>query len=197
MGRMVFWGALLLLGLLARPLGADEFGLLPKGEFDALPQGVVNVASPQLGRDLLSGGDYGLGNTTPVEVVGPEARREVRIFRTPELAISHRRPASVRVLLGDVTGLFVWLETPPVQGEWTLIIDRLDFDGSRENIFRKQMKPGIRYWVNVQPRTVIECRVTTKTTAVKLNRRFILSLSPVMYATWPDFLPVPYRNIFD
>jgi hypothetical protein len=197
MGRELVWCLLLLLGLLVRPLGADEFGLQPKGEFDALPQGVVNTASPELGRDLLSGGDYGMGNTSAVEVVGPEARREVRIFRTPELPISHRRPAYFRVLLGEVTGLFAWIETPPVQGEWTLVIDRLDFDGAREEIFRKQMKPGIRQWVNVLPRTVIECRVTTKTTAVRLNRRFILTLSPVMYAVWPDFLPVPYRTIFD
>lgn len=197
MGGKIVCGALLLLGLLAGPLAADEFGIEPKGEFDALPQGVVNVALPELGRDRLVGGDYGMGNATPVEIVGVEPRREVRIFRTPELTISHRRPASVRVLLGDVSGLFVWIETPPVQGEWTLSIDRVNFDGTRENIFLKQVKPGIRDWVNVLPHTVLECKVTTKTTAVKLNRRFKLTLSPTMYAVWPDYLPVPYRTIFD
>lgn len=192
-----FWSVLLLLGLLARPLAADKFGLLPKGEFDALPQGVVNVALAELGRDLLVGGDYGLGNVTPVELVGTEANREVRIFRTPELPISHRRPACMRVLLGQVTGLYVWIETPPVQGEWTLTIDRVHFDGIRERIFARQMKPGIRDWVNVLPETLIECKLSTKTTAVKFNRRFNLTLSPAMYAVWPDYLPVPYRNIFD
>lgn len=193
----IFWGVLLILGLLAEPLAADEFGLQPRGEFDALPQGVVNVALAELGRDLLVGGDYGQGNVTPVEIVGAEPNREERIFRTPDLPISHRRPAIVRVLLGKVSGLYVWIETPPVQGEWTLTIDRVHFDGIRENIFAKQMKPGIRDWVNVLPNTVIECKLSTKTTAVKFNRRFNLTLSPTMYAVWPDYLPVPHRNIFD
>ena len=193
----IFWAVLLLLGLLAGALYADEFGLLPQDEFDALPKGVVNVALAELGRDLLVGGDYGQGNVTPVEIVGTEANREVRIFRTPALPISHRRPAYLRVLLGQVTGLYVWIETPPVQGEWTLTIDRVHFDGVRENIFARQMKPGIRDWVNVLPNTVIECKLTTKTTAVKRNRSFNLTLSPTMYTVWPDSLPVPTRAIFD
>ena len=142
MRSKICWGVFLLLGLLARPLAADEFGLLPKGEFDALPAGVVNVALAELGRDLLVGGDYRQGNVTPVEVVGPAGNREVRIFRTPVLSISHRRPACLRVLLGQVSGLYVWIETPPVQGEWTLSIDRVNFDGVRENIFTKQMNRG-------------------------------------------------------
>lgn len=193
----IFWSVLLLPGLLAGVLHADQFGLLPQAEFDALPQGVVNVALAESGRDLLVGGDYGQGNVTPVEVVGPAGSREVRIFRTPVLPISHRRPACLRVLLGQVDGLYVWIETPPAQGEWTLTIDRVNFDGVRENIFTKQMKPGIRDWVKVLPHTVIECKLTTKTTAVKRNQSFSLTLSPTLYAVWPDYLPVPTRAIFD
>ena len=158
---------------------------------------MVNVARVELGRDLLVGGDYGQGNVTPVEIVGTEANREVRIFRTPALPISHRRPAYLRVLLGQVTGLYVWIETPPVQGEWTLTLDRVHFDGVRENIFTKQMKPGIRDWVKVLPNTVIECKLTTKTTALKRNQSFSLTLSPTRYAIWPGYLPVPSRAIFD
>ena len=197
MRQPILWGVLFLLGLLASPLAADDFGLQPQAEFDALPTGIVNVALPELGRDLLVGGDYGLGNAIPVEVVGTEANREVRIFRTPGLPISRTRPASGRVLLGQVRGLFVWIETPPVQGEWTLTLNLVHFDGNRETLFRKQMKPGIMTWVNVHPNTVIEWQLTTKTTAVRFNRKFNLTLSPVMYAVWPDFQPVPYRNIFD
>jgi hypothetical protein len=84
-----------------------------------------------------------------------------------------------------------------LQGEWTLAIDRVHFDGNRERIFTKQMRPGIRDWVNVLPHTLIECKLSTKTTAVKFNRRFNLTLSPTIYAVWTDYLPVPYRNIFD
>lgn len=193
----MFWGVLLILGLLAGTLAADQFGLQPPGVFDALPQGVVNVALAELGQDLIVGGDYGLGNVTPVEIVGEGSNQEVRIFRTPDLPISHRRPVIVQVRVGKVSGLFVWIETPPVQGQWTLAISRVHFDGIRENIFTKDIKPGGRDWVNVLPDTLIECRISTKTTAVKLNRRFKLTLSPTMYAVWPDYLPVPHRTIFE
>lgn len=103
----------------------------------------------------------------------------------------------MQVLLGDVRGVYVWIETPPVQGEWTLTVDMVYFDGTKERVLGKHVKPGIRDWVNVEPNTRLEIHLSTKTTAVKLNRRFILSVSPVMYAVWPDFVPVPYRTIFD
>ena len=121
----------------------------------------------------------------------------MRIFRTPVLPISHRRPACVRVLLGQVSGLYVWIKTPPVQGEWTLTIDRLNFDGVRENIFAKQMKPGIRDWVNVLPHTVIECKLTTKTTAVKREPEFHSDAQPRHVRRLARLLPVPTRAIFD
>ena len=185
------------MSLLAPSVRADEFGLDPKGVFDALPSGIVNVALPEFGNDLIIPGDYGLGNVTPVEEVFRGTERVVRIFRSPELRISHTRPAEMQVLLGNVRGLYVWLNTPPMQGEWTLSIDLLYVDGSRKNIFGKKMKPGVGDFLYVEPHTRVACHLSTKTTAVKIPLRFILTLSPVMYAVWPDFLPLPYRSIFD
>jgi hypothetical protein len=84
-----------------------------------------------------------------------------------------------------------------LQGEWTLTIDLLYADGTRKNIYGKQMNPGVRDYLNVEPYTRVACHLSTKTTAVKVPLRFILTLSPVMYAVWPDLLPMPYRSIFD
>lgn len=187
----------LIMSLLAPSVRADEFGLDPKGAFDALPSDIINVALPEFGQDLIIPGDYGLGNVTPVEEVFRGTERVVRIFRSPELRISHQRPAEMQVLLGNVRGLYVWLNTPPLQGEWTLSIDLLYADGTSKNIFGKKMKPGVRDFVYVEPHTRVACHLSTKTTAVKVPLRFILTLSPVMYAVWPDLLPMPYRSIFD
>jgi hypothetical protein len=194
--RVLLTGFLLLI-LLAPSVRADEFGLAPKGAFDALPSGVINVALPEFGQDLIIPGDYGLGNVTPVEEVVRGTEHIVRIFRSPELRISHRRPAKMQVLLGNVRGLYVWLDTPPLQGEWNLSIDLLYADGTRKNIFGKNMKPGVRDFLYVEPHTRVACRLSTKTTAVKVPQKFILTFSPVMYTVWPDLLPVPYRSIFD
>jgi hypothetical protein len=187
----------LFIGLLGAAARADEFGLDPKGYFDGLPSDIINVALPDFGQDIVIGGDYGLGNVTPVEEVVQGPKREVHIFRSPELPISHRRPAQMQVLLGNVQSLYAWIETPPVQGEWTLSIDLVYADGTKKNIFGKHVKPGVRDFLFVEPHTRLECHLSTKTTALKLNRRFILTLSPVIYSVWPDFLPVPYRTIFD
>jgi hypothetical protein len=175
----VFLTGVLIMNLLAPSVRADEFGLDPKGYFDALPSNIVNVALPEFGRNLIIPGDYGLGNVTS------------------ELYISHRRPANLQVLLGNVTGLYVWIDTPPLQGDWSLSIDLLYFDGARRNIFAKKMEPGVRYWLSVEPHTRIDCHLSTKTTAVKVRLKFILTLSPVVYAVWPDLLPMPNRSIYE
>ena len=194
--RVLFTGVLLL-SLLAPSVRADNFGMEPKELFDALPEDVVNVALATLGQDMVVGGDYGLGNVTPVEVVQRGTIKEARIFRTPPLSISSKRPANVQVMLGNVTALYVWIDTPPVQGEWSLSIDLVYVDGTRNNIFGKHMKPGSRDFLFVDPHTRLDCRISTKTTALKLNRKFILSLSPVMYSVYPDFQPMPFRVLFD
>lgn len=193
----VLLSVFLIMSLLASPARADDFGLDPKGYFDPLPSNIINVALPEFGKDLIIPGDYGLGNVIPVEEVVRGTERVVHIFRSPELRISHKRPAELQVLLGNVRGLYVWINTPPLQGEWTLTIDLLYADGTRKNIYGKQMNPGVRDYLNVEPYTRVACHLSTKTTAVKVPLRFILTLSPVMYAVWPDLLPMPYRSIFD
>jgi hypothetical protein len=189
--------AMLLLTLLVAAAGADEFGLEPKGLFDALPAGIVNVAQHEFGRDVIIPGDYGLGNLVKVEEWQRGSKQEVRIFRTPELGISHQRPAEMEVLVGKVKVLYVWIETPPLQGEWSLAIDEEHFDGTREQVFARQMKPGVRDFFNVDPDTRLHIKLSTKTTAVKIPLKFILTLSPVIYAVYPDFLPMPYRTIYE
>jgi hypothetical protein len=193
----VFIALLLCFNLLVSAVRADEFGLEPKGMFDGLPAGIVNVAQREFGHDIVIPGDYGLGNIVKVEDWFRGSEHEVRIFRTPELRISHKRPAQMEVLLGNVKILYVWIETPPIQGEWSLAIDMEYFDGTRKQVFGKQMKPGIRDFCNVDPNTRLHIKLSTKTLAVKIPMKFILTLSPVIYAVYPDFLPMPYRGIFD
>lgn len=176
----------LLLGLLVNA-GVSE---------DLLPAGFVNTAQEDFG-DLVGGGDYGLGNQVPVETVTRGELKEVRVFRSPELRLSRSRKASMQVLLGNVTGVYVWIETPPVQGHWHLTIDIVYPDGTRRELFGKDMKREVRDWMIVVPGTLLECRMYSRTTAETLNRKFRLNISPEMYAIWPDYLPVPYRTIFE
>jgi hypothetical protein len=196
MWARVLMSAMLLLSVLG-PVWADEFDLTPKGYFDGLPTGIVNIARADFGQDIVIPGDFGLGNMVKVERWRRGAEEEVRIFRTPELRIDHRRPARMEVLVGDVKVLYVWIETPPIQGEWNLTIDMEHFDGTQERVFGKQMKPGVRDFFNVDPNTRLHIKLTTKTTAVKVPQKFNLTISPVMYSVYPDFVPIPYRTIFD
>jgi hypothetical protein len=189
----------LLLGvtLLAAAARADDFGLTPRGMFDGLPAGFVNVARQEFGHNLIIPGDYGLGNIVKVEEWQRGNRHQVRLFRTPELRVSHTRPAKMEVLAGNVKMLYVWIETPPMQGSWRVTIDEQYFDGTSEQVFSKEMKPGVRNFFDLQPNTRLHITVSTKTTAVKVPMRFILTLSPVMYAVFPDLLPEPHRTIFE
>jgi hypothetical protein len=176
----------LLLGFLANA-GVSE---------DQLPAGVVNTALEDFG-DLVGGGDYGLGNHVRVETVTQGDRKEVRVFRSPELKLSRSRKASFQVLLGNVTGVYLWIETPPVQGHWHLTIDLVYPDGARQELFSKDMKREVRDWMAVVPGTLLDCRMYTKTTAITLSRKFRFNISPEIYSIWPDYLPVPYRTIFE
>jgi hypothetical protein len=186
LGKILING-LLLLGLLLTPAGADEM----------LPAGVVNTMQTDFGNQI-SGGDYGLANVTPLEVVGQGERKEVRIFRSPELHLSRKKRANMQVLLGNVRSVYVWVETPPVQGHWNLTVDLLYQDGTRRTIFNRILHRGVRDVVNVEPHTRLDFQIYSKTTAIKLNRRFILNVSPLAYwATYPDFQPLPYRALFD
>ena len=119
------------------------------------------------------------------------------MFRSPELSLSRSRKASLQVLLGNVTGVYLWIETPPVQGHWHLTIDLVYPDGARRELFGKDMKREVSDWMPVVPGTLLECRMDARMTAETLNRKFRLSISPEMYAICPDYLPVPYRTIFE
>ena len=163
---------------------------------DSLPSGVINTALPQYGLFHL-GGDYGLGNATPVEIVGYGNRRQVRIFRSPEITFLNRSNASMQVLLGNLREIYVWVETPAVQGSWNLTVDLLYLDGTRKRIRSLELNPGVRNYLPVEPHTRVDCRISTKTKAIKYNRKFILTVSPVDgWARWPQYLPVPRRTLF-
>lgn len=163
---------------------------------DLLPAGFVNTAQEDFG-DLVGGGEYGLGNQVRVETVTQGELKEVRVFRSPELKLSRSRKASMQVLLGNTTGVYVWIETPPVQGSWHLNIDIVYPDGARRELYGKDVKPGVRDWLPVVPGTLLDCRMSSRTKAITLSRKFRLNISPEMYAIWPDYLPVPYRTIFE
>jgi len=119
------------------------------------------------------------------------------VFRSPELKLSHSRKASMQVLLGNVDGIYLWIEAPPVQGHWHLTIDLVYPDGARRELYSRTMNPQVRDWITVVPGTLLDCQMYSRTTALKLNRKFRLNISPEMYAIRPDYLPVPYRTIFE
>ncbi|MFZ5452617.1 MAG: hypothetical protein ACOZF2_12245 [Thermodesulfobacteriota bacterium] len=192
----IFIGTFLLLTLLIASAQAGELLHDDLLLGDSLPAEVVNTALAHFGLYHL-GGDYGQGNATPVEIVGQGNHRQVRIFRSPEISFLRRSSASMQVLLGNLEGVYVWIESPPVQGEWHLSVSRLEMDGTSTEIYGVELKPGIRYYVHVVPHTRVNCLITTKTKAIKYNKRFVFTVSPLDgWARWPEFLPVPYRTIF-
>jgi hypothetical protein len=182
----IFINSLVLLGVLLTPAWAQE----------SLPAGVVNTALPDFGN-VISTKDYGLGNEVPVEVVGQGERHEIRIFRSPELSLQRHKRANLQVLLGNVKTVYVWVESPPVRLNLHLTIDLLYRDGTRHQVFSRDMNSGVKTFVFVEPHTRIDCQISTKTKTIKLNRRFILTVSPLdVWAIWPDLLPIPYYTLF-
>ncbi|MHB8068428.1 MAG: hypothetical protein ACYDIC_11070 [Desulfobaccales bacterium] len=187
LGKIII-NLLVLLGLLLYPAW---------GEDTLLPAGVVNTASEDFGN-IISGVDYGLGNVVPVEEAGLGERREIRIFRSPELRLSRYKDANLQVLLGNVESVYVWVESPPVRVNLHLTVDLLYQDGTRRTLFSRDMNSGVVAYVSVEPHTRIDCKISTKTTAIKLNRRFVLTVSPLkVWAIWPEFMPIPYRTFFE
>ncbi len=178
----IFFNGLLLLGLLLTPAWAE----------DLLPSKVKNIALEDFGLTALAG-DYGLGNVVPVEVVGKGAHQEVRVFRSPQLPFYKQR-AKMQVLLGNLRGVYIWVETPPVQGDWHLTIDLLYMDGTREQICSQDLKPSVRLFLGVLPHTRVECQISTKIKGKRyIPRKFVLTVSPVdSWAIWPDYLPSPF-----
>jgi hypothetical protein len=162
----------LLLGLLVNA-GVSE---------DLLPAGFVNTAQEDFGN-LVGGGEYGLGNRVFVETVIQGDRKEVRVFRSPELRLSHSRKASFQVLLGNTTEVYVWIETPPVQGHWHLTIDLVYPDGARRELLSKDKKGSE---TDASCLGLLDCQMYSKTTAIP-RRKFRLNISPEIYSIWPDY----------
>jgi len=184
LGKILING-LLLLGLLLTPAWAE----------DPLPKEVKNTVREDFGIVALAG-DYGLANATPVEIVGQGERQEVRVFRSPQLRLYKHR-AKMQVLLGNLKGVYVWVETPPVQGHWHLTIDLLYLDGTRNTILSNDLKPGVRQYVMVEPHTRVDCQIYSKNISVKSVGKFLLTVSPVQWwATWPENLPIPFIPMF-
>jgi len=193
LGKILING-LVLLGLLLTPAWAQD--LLSAGR-DLLPAGVVNTALEDF-ANVISAKDYGLGNVVPVEVVGQGERREIRIFRSPELYLTRRTQASMQVLLGDIQAVYVWVEGPPERVHLHLTVDLLYQDGTRRNLYSRDMNSGVKSYIIVEPHTRLDCQISTKTTTIKLNRRFRLNISPLdTWAIWPEFLPIPYRTLIE
>lgn len=202
LGKILINGLFLLGLLLASPVQAQVGDIvlpergMPLGE-ESLPTGVVNTVLPEFGKFPLAG-DYGLGNATPVETVGKGQHQEVRIFRSPKLRLQRRGyNANMQVLLGNVKGVFVWVETPMSQGHWNMNVDVLYLDGTRRNLFNKDMNRNVRDWVETEPHTRLDVSIYSKTRAVKVDRGFIVVVSPGdFWARYPGFLPVPYKTYF-
>lgn len=166
---------------------------------EELPADVVNVALPEFGDRIGPGSDYGLANIEPVEVGWGVGRgREIRIVRTPrELRLSRRNEARFQVRLGEVKGVYFWIEAPPVHGQWHVSLTVVYPDGYRETIFSKDMRrEGINFaWV--PPRALLEIQVSSIEQTFKLSKRFIFTVSPVLISLWPNFLPVPNKSLWE
>jgi hypothetical protein len=173
---------------------------VPAGAEEPLPPGIVNVALPEFGDRVVAGADYGLANSQPVEVaLGVGQAREVRIVRTPqELRLSRtRNEASFQVRLGKVDGVYFWIETPPVHGQWRVTITKTDADGYREPIFGANLHPMVIQSVYVSPDSVLDVKVSSVEQTFRLSKRFLFTVSPVRFALWPEMLPIPYHEFVD
>ncbi|MHC1728478.1 MAG: hypothetical protein AB9866_21165 [Syntrophobacteraceae bacterium] len=181
--------------------GADTVGSETAHPFqpidDWLPEGVVNVALGEFG-DRIGGGDYGLGNYVPVDVVVAGAKKEIRAFRSPLLYLGHMKKATLQVKIGNLTGLYFWLETPPVSSRWVVNIEILYPDGSRRGIWSKDTKPGVRHWIDIDPNSILEVSVVSPGSTFKFSKRFHLTFSPSQYAVWPDsYQSTPQRTLWE
>lgn len=168
-----------------------------QGMGDWLPTGLVNVAVDDFGNRV-GGGDYGLANFLPIEVIAHGDKTETRVVRSPELHLGHTKKANFQVKVGNLDGLYFWLETPPVSSRWIVILDMVYPDGFRRNIWHKDTKPGVRHWIDVDPHTVIDATIITPEATFKLSKRFHVTFSPALYAVWPEtFISTPTRTLWE
>jgi hypothetical protein len=182
--------------------GLFLLGLLPslaRSEDLPLPTGVANVALPNFGDRSSPGSDYGMANVKPIEVArdGQQAE-EIRIVRPrQELRLSRRNEARFQVRLGQVNVVYFWLEAPPVHGQWRLRIAVVYPDNAREMIFDSNLKGDVINYAWAPAGAVLEFHMSSVEQTFKLSKHFLLTVSPVNFAMWHDFLPVPNRTLWD
>ncbi len=179
------------------PVRADE-GLPFAGtlNYQGLPQGMKNVVLPSV-EDHIGGGDYGLLNIIPVEIVGEEPNREIRVARSPQLYLGYSRKLSCQVKLGKVNEVYFWIETPPVGARWALVMEEVYPDGRRKELIAKNTKPGVRNWTPVDPDTILAISIKVDSD-FKMSRHVIVTVSPTMYSVFPDdYGPMPFRTLWE
>lgn len=166
---------------------------------EALPAGVVNVARPDFGSRIGGGFDYGLANDRPIEILGSgQTGSEVRIVRTPhELRLSRRNAARFQVKLGDIRLIYFWLEAPRVHGQWRVTLTSIYPDRHRRVIFSRNVQNRVTNFAYVDGRTDLEVHVTSVEQTLKLSKRFHFVVAPERSWTWPDYLPIPHRTLWD
>ncbi|MCI0407286.1 MAG: hypothetical protein L0191_01770 [Acidobacteria bacterium] len=191
-------GGVFLVGALLAPAVAEDPSpevssqIVPTPLFSP-PYAVINVALPEFGDR--GGGDYGLANVEPLEVGRDVGRgRVIRMVRTPqELRLSRRGEARFQVRLGEVDGIYFWIESPPARGAWHLEFSAVHADGyGGQPIFSQDLLGEALYFANVPAKTLLEFRVTSKGPPHRLSKRFIFTVSPVRLSRWSDERPVPY-----
>jgi hypothetical protein len=179
------------------PSRADEnLPLAGTINYQGLPKGMVNVVLPSVG-DHIGGGDYGLLNHVPVEIVGEEPNREIRIARSPQLYLGFSRKLSCEVKVGKVNEVYFWIETPPVGARWSLVMEEVYPDGRRKELIARNTKPGVRNWTPVDPDTILAISVKVDSD-FKMSRHVTVTVSPTMYSVFPnDYWPMPYRTLWE
>jgi len=181
------------------PIAAVLLGFAGPVRGELLPANIVNVALPEFGDHVGSGWDYGLANKIPVEIHrGTGSAGEIRVVQTPrEMRLSRAREAHFSVTLGDVRELYFWMQAPRVHGQWHLTLTTKYPDGFEKVIFSRNIQNQVIHFTWVDPGTVLKVKMSSIEQTFKLSKRFLFTVSPARFTTWPDLRPVPYRNQWD
>jgi hypothetical protein len=220
--RSIISAFILVLGCLSPCWGQDP-PFLPPGE-EQLPPGIINVVLPGFG-DQVGGGDYGLANHIPIEVVAgvkdeektftplgssaltsaagkiqqeESSDQQIRIVRTPEaLRFSRQQSANFQVKIGDTSLIVFWIECPLRGGKWECTMTAIYPDGSHKEVYRQNLRPdGVQYLL-IDPRILLDIRLSSKKEYFSLNKRFVFSISPTQIHLWRDQMPFPNRSLID
>jgi len=140
-----------------------------------------------------------MANLKPIEVArdGQQAE-EIRIVRPrQELRLSPRNEARFQVRLGQVDVVYFWLEAPPVHGQWRLRISVISPDNTRDTIFDSNLNVEVINFALTPAGAVLEFSMSSVEQTFKLSKHFLLTVSPVSFTLWQNFLPVPNRTFWN